>query len=428
VLVTEAGGVKLVGFDCALADRDEVLGLRSPMAVANYLAPEAFRGKQSAELPACDLFSLGVILYESLTGELPWRAETPGDLVLARRAAPAPRVSTKVLDCPVWLDVLVSKLLQVKREDRLQTAEATHRAIVDAKQKVAAGMGAVQHAWSGRQGALATTVDRHDINRLRKKQLAVKERDDSPWYERAWFLALCLAAVVAGGAWAMWPESEDALFAKARPLMESDDPVDWRRAEEQYLDELRQRFPNTRHADEIADFEKRYAMFRATQRIRNFELTGRMPDSEIERRYAEAWRYERFGDRLTAWQKYDALVKAFPANDSPDDQAYVDLARQRIAKIKASAASQEDLAAIVREKLNRAKALADDDRVAARALLESIVTLYDGNLEVQPLVDEARQRIGQLHAGPSPKPERNEPQEANSTAEAPPNSTDGSGG
>src|SRR5687768_13087065 len=51
VMLTVTGGVKLIGFDCQLADHDEVLGLHSPMTVANYLAPEAFRGRQSAALP-----------------------------------------------------------------------------------------------------------------------------------------------------------------------------------------------------------------------------------------------------------------------------------------------------------------------------------------------------------------------------------------
>jgi serine/threonine protein kinase len=142
VMLPKEGGVKICGFDCAWSDKDEVLGLRVPMSVAHYLAPEEFRGKQSASLPPCDLFSVGVMLYECLSGELPWPANTPAELVQARRNGNAPRVSTKVLDCPVWLDVLTAKLLEVKRADRLSSAEDAHRAIVNAKQKVASGMGA----------------------------------------------------------------------------------------------------------------------------------------------------------------------------------------------------------------------------------------------------------------------------------------------
>jgi hypothetical protein len=302
----------------------------------------------------------------------------------------------------VWLDVLVSKLLETKREDRLPSAEATHRAIVDAKQKVAEGMGAVKHAWSGRQGTLATNVDRQELSRLRKKQV-VHERDDSPWYERAWFLALCLTAVIGGGVWAMWPPSEDALFAKAKPLMESDDPTQWRRAEDQYLSELRERFPKTKYAEEITAFEDKYAVHRATQRLRNMKLTGRMPESEIERRFAEADRYEQFGDRLTAWNKYDALVAAFPESDDEDDQAYLNLARQRINRIKAEVGGQEELAALVREKLDEADRLIERHQLLpARKVLDGIVELYGENQEVQPLVEEALQRIDSLRGASAP--------------------------
>ena len=89
VLLLPGGGVKLVGFDCQMTDKDQVLGLRSPMSVANYLAPEIFKGKSSAALPTADMFSVGVILYECLTGKLPWQAKTPSELVLARRGAGA---------------------------------------------------------------------------------------------------------------------------------------------------------------------------------------------------------------------------------------------------------------------------------------------------------------------------------------------------
>ncbi len=367
------------------------------MCVAHYLAPEEFRGKQSACLPTCDLFSLGVILYECLTGELPWPAASSSELVQARRERPAPRVSAKVLDCPVWLDVLVAKLLEVKREARFPTAEATHRAIVDAKQKVAEGMGAVKHAWSGKRGSLATATDREEINRLRKKQVAAPVRDESAFYERAWFLAACLAAVVGAGAWIMWPPSEDALFAKAQPLMASEDPIDWRRAEEQYLSKLRKRFPDTKYADQIAEFEKRFAMRQAEQHIRNIELRGSMPKSEIERRYLQAWRFERFGDPLSAWQTYEALVEAFPSSEDADDQAYLDLARQRIAGLKNPAESGEDVSQLVEQKLVKAASLAGSGQLLeSRRLLRSVIELYEGNRELAPVVEKARDQLREL--------------------------------
>ncbi len=396
ILLTPKGGVKLIGFDCAWADHDEVLGLHSPMNVAYYLAPEEFRGKKSASLPTCDLFSLGVILYECLSGELPWPSHSPAHLVRAERASPAARVSTKALDCPIWLDVLVMQLLAVKRQDRPTSAEETHRAIVDAQRKVASGMGAAQHAWSGRQGRLSIDTDRSELRQLRRSQRR-RQRDDSPFYERAWFLAASLVALVGFGIWAMMPLGEEALFAKAQPLMESDAPSDWRKAEALYLHSFRKRFPDSKHAEQLQKFGTQFDMHRAETRTKNNERLGRPAQSEAEQRFAEASRYKRFGDRLTAWQKYEALVRLFNQSDDAYDQAYVNLARRQIGQIKQDRSSQEGRTAFVEENLSQAESLIESGQLLdARRILSSIVSLYDGNREMKPLVDRAREMIHQL--------------------------------
>lgn len=408
VLLSKDDQVKLVGFETAWTDYDEVLGLRCPMHEAHYLAPEQFRGKASAKLPPADLFSLGVILYQCLTGELPWTASTPAELIRARRAAPAPRVSTKVLDCPVWLDALVSRLLQRKRHDRLPSAEATHRAIVDAKQKVAEGVGAAKHAVAGKRGVLALGADRNELRRLRKRPESSPDAD-APFYERAWFLAACLGLLIAIGVWVMWPASEEQLFAKAQPLMNSDDPTEWRRAEDQYLAELLRRFPNTQYADEIDQFQHRLAVHRARERVKNIDRFGREPRTEAERRYAEARRDERDGDRVSAWQQYDAIVELLKGSSDADDQAFATLAREGSQRIRQLADDPNEQLELVRSQLAQAEEKIESGRLLeARKTLRAVIGLYDGNREMRPLVREARSLLDQVDAGGDP-PMKNQP-------------------
>jgi serine/threonine-protein kinase len=390
IMLTPTGGVKVLGFDCHLGDNDEVLGLRSPMTVAPYLAPETFRGKQSAAQATSDMFSLGVIMYECLTGELPWQASTPTEVVQARREREAPRVSANVLECPVWLDVLVAKLLATKRGIRLATADATRRAIMEAKRKVNEGMGAAKQAWSGRTGTLTVDRDRREIAELRRKQVT-HERDDSPFYERAWFLGACLAGVIGLATWLMWPKGEDALFAAAQPLMESDSPVDWRQAKNQYLDELVRRFPDTKYRDEIAKFEDRVALNRAIEHVKNLDRFGRSPETDAERLYAEGWKAERFDDPVTARQRYEAVLAKADVSDA-DERAYATLARQGLDRIKSAAAAQARLKSAV-QLLNEGKA---DE---ARKQLTDLVSLYgaDQNQDVSQVVAEARNRLAELY-------------------------------
>jgi serine/threonine protein kinase len=404
VLIVPDGSVKLIGFDCAWADRDEVLGLRVPMSVAHYLAPEEYRGKQSASLPPCDLFSVGVILYECLTGKLPWAAASPTDLVQARRNGDAPRVAATELDCPKWLDMLVAKLLEVKRADRLSSAEETHRAIVTAKQKVAAGTGTLQQAISGKQGMFRVTADREELRQL-KSHLATTERDTSPFYERVWFLVMCLALLVAGGVWSFLPPNEEALITKARPLMESDSPIDWKRAEEQFVVPLLERFPETAHAEEIHKFRQKYTMQRAETRARNNERLGHPADSEAERLFTEACKYVKAGDRLTAWDQYQSLINLFSKSTDQFDQAFVGLARMAIHRLRTEPGEGQSQSEFVEDQLATAKSLMKQGNLlGARQILDDVVSLYGENLQLRPLVDQARNLIDQVSGNPGNTP------------------------
>ena len=398
ILLQEDGGVKLTGFDCKWTDWDKVVGSRCPMLVAHYLSPEQFRGRQSASLPQSDLFSLGVILYECLTGELPWPANSSDQLRQARREGPAPRISSKVLDCPVWIDAIAEKLLAKVRSERLQTADETHRAIVLAKSKADAGVGAAQQAWSGKKNMLSASGDSSEIIAIKRRKTV--RRDTSPFYEQVWFLAACLAGVIGLGVWSLWPASEEALFAQAKPLMASDSPVDWKRAEQQFLKPLLRRFPETSHAAEIEAFTDRYAMHSAEERIKNLGRFGRQPKTEAQRAFAEAREYERFGDRLTAWQKYDAVIHLFANSEDADDRIHAKLAERRIEQIKNDKQSSTDQIGFLEQHLEQAQSLAEKGKlIEARRILDSLVSLYAGNQELRPLVKRAKKQLRQLDTG-----------------------------
>jgi serine/threonine protein kinase len=91
-----------------------------------YMSPEQLRSSKNVDARA-DIWAMGVILYELLTGAVPFEGETLGALFSAILETDAPRVSTKIRDVPPGLDAIVSRCLQRRPEDRFATAADLQR-------------------------------------------------------------------------------------------------------------------------------------------------------------------------------------------------------------------------------------------------------------------------------------------------------------
>ena len=134
VMVREDGLVKVLDFGLAkLTQRKDAthVDMKTPtlihtspgmvMGTLTYMSPEQTRG-----LPVdarTDIFSLGVVLYEMLTGRLPFAGATTSDVIaaiLTREPAPASSFNDGIT---FGLDSIVSKALAKKREERYQTAK-----------------------------------------------------------------------------------------------------------------------------------------------------------------------------------------------------------------------------------------------------------------------------------------------------------------
>jgi tetratricopeptide (TPR) repeat protein len=94
------------------------------MGTPSYMAPEQAAGKSKELGPACDIYALGAILYECLTGRPPFRAATPLDTViqvLSEEPVPPSRMNAGV---PRDLETIVLKCLDKEPQRRYGTAHA----------------------------------------------------------------------------------------------------------------------------------------------------------------------------------------------------------------------------------------------------------------------------------------------------------------
>ncbi len=124
ILLTEVGYVKVADFGIARAANATTTTSRSSpvMGTAGYISPEQATGGPVG--PRSDLYSLGVVLFEALTGELPYRAEDPVALAM-KHVNERPHSPREVNpEIPEPLDALTLKLLAKKPEDRYLSASA----------------------------------------------------------------------------------------------------------------------------------------------------------------------------------------------------------------------------------------------------------------------------------------------------------------
>jgi serine/threonine-protein kinase len=110
VLIAGSGYVKVVDFGIArAADATTISHLGDILGSAKYMSPEQAAGEEVG--PASDLYSLGVVLYEMLTGRVPFKVDTPVDVPPKHYEKPPPHPREVNPEVPEDLDAIVMRLL-----------------------------------------------------------------------------------------------------------------------------------------------------------------------------------------------------------------------------------------------------------------------------------------------------------------------------
>jgi serine/threonine-protein kinase len=121
VLVDGEGRVKVTDFGIARAGTSQMTEAGSIVGTAQYLSPEQARGGEVD--PRSDLYSLGIVLYELLTGKTPFDGETPVEIAM-KHLSQAPKAPSKLRpDVPPELDMVVLRALSKNPDDRYQNAD-----------------------------------------------------------------------------------------------------------------------------------------------------------------------------------------------------------------------------------------------------------------------------------------------------------------
>jgi serine/threonine-protein kinase len=123
LLVTREGVVKVADFGLARAYADgRVTQAGAVTGTVQYLAPEQIRGEPAD--PRSDLYSLGILAYELVTGKLPFTGETAMAVAYKHLSDRVPAPSASVPDLPPELDGFVASATDRDRELRPESADA----------------------------------------------------------------------------------------------------------------------------------------------------------------------------------------------------------------------------------------------------------------------------------------------------------------
>jgi serine/threonine-protein kinase len=197
VIVDDEDRVKVTDFGIARAGASEITETGSIMGTAQYLSPEQAQGTSAAE--ASDLYSIGVMLYEMLTGLLPFDGDSAVAVALRHLTEPPPPVHLQRPDVHPALEAVVNQALAKDPGQRFVDADSFIAALEHVRPLLQALQPGVDTAdWA----MLAPPTDYRHPYETMAAPLPPYPPAQEPRRRRIWpwvLLALLVAALAAGG-------------------------------------------------------------------------------------------------------------------------------------------------------------------------------------------------------------------------------------
>lgn len=204
LMMTVEGIVKLTDFGIAKdVDVTALTGANNTIGTAAYMSPEQCKGEQFLTGKS-DIYSLGIVFYELLTGRKPFQAESSVDMFLLHVNGTFIRPAQLNPEIPPALDTLICQMMEKRPELRPRDASMVGQALDDIAEKVRTRQSA------GGDVANARVVDRKRIGdededidaakaiRAGAKKKKSKKKKAQPIHTKGWFVALASLLFVGG--------------------------------------------------------------------------------------------------------------------------------------------------------------------------------------------------------------------------------------
>jgi eukaryotic-like serine/threonine-protein kinase len=393
-----AGGLEVKILDFRKSDDSLWMGPAPITATQRiYAAPECQDDSLPMQSDRSDVYSLGVLLYEMLTGHLPFDPSVSEQLLAAQIQQTVPQnVSAIALDCPVWLSTLVAQMLDKDPLKRPFTMAATAMALNQALSRAAGGVSVAEHVASG-FNPLQIKGDRKEAEKALGKK-SVKKVVENPLFGLINGTALLIAGLIVAFAaifWVISPASEKVLRERAEAMLVDADLADMNYAMDNYLAPLVKRFPDGPNAQWAKEQIEEIEISNLDRKIAIALRFDRSLKADDEQQLADAIKTEEGGNKTKALEQYRAIITLLD-NDA-EHKRVVGLAQRRLDKLEKEAEIPDELEAKLAEKMAQAEVAFNANKIAdARAIWESIISLYKDNPNVKAIVEKAEARLSSL--------------------------------
>ena len=396
LMVTEAGRVKLTDFGIAKdLDKTALTATGRTLGTAAYMAPEQIRGTPDLSHKT-DLYALGIVLYQCLTGVPPFDGSSVAVLMHAHLNSPIPRASSKVAEIPRALDDLVLQLMAKAPQDRPWDAAAVSVKLSEILEKVKRGE-SVPMVWATTESnnTVPATQDSAKSTPSTKKGKKSKkstgkstrwgseDSDSTRLRARLEPASLVFALLVLSTfiGYMLWPPGMEYLYENAKSLMATKERHNWVEARARYLDPLDQRFPNHPFKETTNAWRDQILLAEAEGRARVLEspVNTRFnePVTPNEQKFVvihnTVLAAEKEGNDLKAGQAWEEMARQLDP-DQPEDRPWYLLAKKRAGAVAKGIENRHQLVLKLLDEVS--KAFTEGDSVRASNLREEILKQY----------------------------------------------------
>ncbi len=387
---------------------------RRELDIAAYMAPEQFT---EGATPKSDFYSLGVILYEMLTGKLPYQPDTMGRMTKMKMNAPVPSVATHVMNCPIWVDKVISQMLSPDPRQRPHSARAIAMGFEEIK-KIDASKKAAVSQISGNFNPLTAGQDKTEARRLLGiKKPKKKKNADVPFFQRIPFQIAALLGIVALTAILMLPimlNSHEKILEKASAMIASDDSTQWGQARIQLKKIIEGQGEFSGQAEELYYVSRRKSLVHHAENGKGNRL-----QSENVQLFGKAVRLQQDGKHIEAADIFSELVASIDPNGT-EQHIHVE-SKARLEELVELEPLPTDVALLADLIANAQKAETPAELVEAQQVLARIAMEFQAAEDYEEIVKLAKEqhkvikdRILKERAGGSDPSEKAETPESDS--------------